>query len=91
MQEIGPSREARPFVVLAQADRLAHRERWVSADVVPGDDQIAVVDDFKGTKAGDLPVQRADKFTLIINRKTAKAHDSASAGASYNVFTARTP
>jgi putative ABC transport system substrate-binding protein len=27
----------------------------------------------RGTKPGDLPVQRADKFTLIINRKTAKA------------------
>jgi len=27
----------------------------------------------KGTKAGDLPVQQADKYTLIINLKTAKA------------------
>src|SRR5262249_11947290 len=28
---------------------------------------------FKGTKPGDLPVQRADKYTLAINLKTAKA------------------
>jgi putative ABC transport system substrate-binding protein len=27
----------------------------------------------KGTKAGDLPVQQSDKYTLIINLKTAKA------------------
>jgi len=27
----------------------------------------------KGAKAGDLPVQRADKYTLVINLKTAKA------------------
>jgi putative ABC transport system substrate-binding protein len=27
----------------------------------------------KGTKAGDLPIQRADKYSLIINLKTAKA------------------
>src|SRR5262249_44017069 len=27
----------------------------------------------KGTKPGDLPVQRADKYTLAINLKTAKA------------------
>ena len=27
----------------------------------------------KGTKPGDLPVQRADKYTLVINMKTAKA------------------
>ena len=26
----------------------------------------------RGTKPADLPVQRADKFTLIINRRTAK-------------------
>jgi putative tryptophan/tyrosine transport system substrate-binding protein len=27
----------------------------------------------KGTKPGELPVQRADKYTLAINLKTAKA------------------
>jgi putative ABC transport system substrate-binding protein len=27
----------------------------------------------KGTKPGDLPIQGADKYTLIINLKTAKA------------------
>jgi putative ABC transport system substrate-binding protein len=27
----------------------------------------------KGAKAGDLPVQRADKYSLVINLKTAKA------------------
>jgi putative tryptophan/tyrosine transport system substrate-binding protein len=26
----------------------------------------------KGAKAGDLPVQRADKYTLVINLKTAQ-------------------
>jgi putative ABC transport system substrate-binding protein len=26
----------------------------------------------KGAKAGDLPVQQSDKYTLIINLKTAK-------------------
>jgi putative ABC transport system substrate-binding protein len=27
----------------------------------------------KGTKPGDLPIQRADKYTFVINLKTAKA------------------
>jgi putative tryptophan/tyrosine transport system substrate-binding protein len=27
----------------------------------------------KGTRPGDLPIQRADKYALIINLKTAKA------------------
>ena len=27
----------------------------------------------KGEKAGDLPVQRADKYTLVVNLRTAKA------------------
>jgi putative ABC transport system substrate-binding protein len=27
----------------------------------------------KGTKPGDLPIQQSDKYTLVINLKTAKA------------------
>jgi ABC-type uncharacterized transport system substrate-binding protein len=45
--------------------------RWTSKTLARARDRIEQV--INGAKPADLPIERADKFEFVVNRKTAKA------------------